>query len=49
MSLSPATKDISSKPGKDAVTDPTDKDMREKDVDRKVSQVSLLYKLTHSI
>ncbi|KAG8824097.1 hypothetical protein FRC19_002552 [Serendipita sp. 401] len=36
MSLPPATKTISSSPGKNAVTDPTDKAALEKDIDRKM-------------
>lgn len=36
MSLPTATKDVSSNPGKTAVTDPTDRVALEKDVDRKV-------------
>lgn len=35
MSLPPATKNIASDPGKNAVTDPTNKAILEKDVDRK--------------
>jgi hypothetical protein len=37
MSLPPATKSIVSSPGKNAVTDPTDKVALEKDIDRKVT------------
>jgi hypothetical protein len=42
MSLPPATKSIDAKPAKNAVTDPTDKAILEKDVDRKMRMYGVI-------